>query len=146
MSRKDKREQAAYHDSRRWLKRHSPRRSDPLFGLRERSQWADNVKKTVYQYPKWAKRQREDMAAGGVGVGRRGRSAEEVVMRSSSGPVAAVEAALERFDRSEQNRLKGILWGGQERQKADRALLGLFYRYVAVYMGYGRPRYDRQSS
>lgn len=146
MSRKDKREQAAYHDSRRWLKRHAPRRSDPLFGLRERSQWMDTVEKTVYQYPKWAAQQRADMAAGGICSGRRGQSAENVVMRSSSGPVAAVEAALGHFDHNEQNRLKGILWGGQERKKADRALLGLFYRYVAVYMGYGRPRYDRQSS
>lgn len=146
MKRREKRELASYHDSRRWLKGHQPHRGDPLVGLRNKAVWREPVGRAVANYPKWAARQKADMAAGGILPRRRGPSAESVVIWNFTGPVAAVETALGRFSRPEQARLKAVLWGGAPRDKIDRSMLGLFYRYVAVYLGYGRPRYDRKST
>lgn len=146
MSRRgDKREEAGYHDSRRYLKRHPPRLSDPLFRLAPREEWIEPVRAAVRLYPRLARRREGEMRAGGVGSGRRGRSAESVVVCGSVGIPAAVEAALEHFPRKRRSRLRAVLWGGLERTKADRADVGLFYRYAAVYLGFGRQKYDLKS-
>lgn len=142
----EKRERAAYHDSRRYLKRHPPRLSDPLFGLRDRKEWRDAVGQAIQRYPRQARRREADLRSGGLGRMRKGPSAESVVLRHSGGAVCAVEMALERFPAREQRRLRAVLWGGGERRREDKPLVALFCRYVAAYLGYGRERYDIKSS
>lgn len=146
MSRRaEKKDRFSYHDSRRYLKQHPPRKSDPLFCLQPYSEWIGPVRWVIKEYPKLARRREADLRAGGLGGVRKGPSAESVVIYHSSGPVIAVEEALQRLPPEQRKRIWAICFEGAERKKSDRALVGLFQRYVAAYLGYGRKRYDRKS-
>lgn len=140
--RKEKRELAAYHDSRRYLKKHPPRLSDPLFGIKEKAAWDREVKRVIGEYPEWKRERERAMSYGAYRTGRRGWSAENVVIRHSGGSVEAVETALKQFPREDRNRIQAVLWGGEESDKTDKPLVGKFRRYLAVFLGYGRPRYN----
>lgn len=144
--RQEKRERAAYHDSRRYLKQHPPRLSSPLFGLRPKAEWMETVRKAIRRYPSAAHRREEALRAGGVGSGRRGRSAENVLLYNSGGVVDAVEAALGRLPPEQRRRVWAVCFGGAERRKGDRAAVSLFERYLAAYLGFGRERYDIKSA
>lgn len=142
MSRRtEKRELAAYHDSRRYLKKHPPRLSDPLFGLKKDA-WVGEVKTVIQRYQEWKRDRERAMSCGAYRTGRRGWSAENVVLRYSGGSVEAVETALKQFPREDRNRLQAVLWGGEELAQRDKLLVGKFQRYLAVFLGYGRPRYN----
>lgn len=143
--REERRELRSCHDSRRYLKQHPPRMSDPLFGLRPRSEWIGPVRWVIKDYPKLARRRQADLRAGGLGGIRKGPSAESVVIYHSTGPVVAVDEALKRLTPVQRNRIREICFEGAERKKTDRALIGLFQRYVAAYLGYGRKHYDKKS-
>lgn len=143
--RSEKKDRFSYHDSRRYLKKHPPRRSDPLFGLQPYSEWIGPVRWAIKEYPKLARQREADLRAGGLGGTRKGPSAESVVIHHSSGPVVAVDEALERLTHAQRKRIREICFEGAEREKSDRALIGLFQRYVATYLGYGRKRYDHKS-
>lgn len=140
--RRDKRERAAYHDSGRYLKNHPPRRSDPLFGIKGKETWASEVTSAIKKYPERLKEREQDMKYGAYRTGRRGISAENVALRHSGGSVVATEAALKQFPSPERKRLQAILWGNEEYTRKDRELVGRFKRYLAVFLGYGRPRYN----
>lgn len=140
--RKEKRERAAYHDSRRYLKKHPPRLSDPLFGLTEKVAWAREVEIVIQRYPEWKRDRERAMSYGAYRTGRRGWSAENVVLRHSGGSVEAVETALKQFPREDRNRLQAVLRGGEDLAQRDKLLLGKFRSYLAVFLGYGRPRYN----
>lgn len=141
----EKREAAAYHDSRRYLKRHPRRLSDPLFGLQSYERWIGPVRRIIEKYPELAKRREEDLKAGGLGGMRRGPSAESVYIRYSAGPVAAVEKALRQLKPDQRRRVRAVCFEGAPRKKSDREAIYLFQRYVAAYSGYGRKRYDQKS-
>lgn len=143
--REERREERSYHDSRRYLKRHPPRLSDPLFGLRPREDWITAVRQVIHIYPRMRDQREEELRAGGVSCGRRGRSAEWVLLRQSTGPVEAVEAALRRLSRPQRRRIREICFEGGSRCRGDKPLVDLFQRYVAAYLGYGRERYDCRS-
>lgn len=146
MSRRaEKREARAYHDSRRYLKQHPPRLSDPTFGLRPRGEWIDTVRQVIRDYPRRRARREADLRAGGLRTRRRGPSAEDVVLRNSGGPVDAVDAALRQLTGEERRRIRAVCFEGAERHKSDRELIGRFQRLVAAYLGYGRSRYDHRS-
>lgn len=137
--RAEKRERAAHHDSGRYLKRHPRKRSDPLTGLDRESGWKGAAAGAVRRYPKLKERERAELAAGGLRAGRRGPSPEEVLIRRSSGLVAAVDKAMGSFHGDRRKRLRAVLWGGTEPGKEDRAILKRFYQLTAVYLGYGDP-------
>ncbi len=143
--REEKRELAAYHDSGRYLKRHPPRLSDPLFGLAPRAEWADEVRMVLRTYPKLARCKEAALRAGGIRAGRRGPSAENVLLWHSAGAVAAVEAALDHFPMERRRRLCAVCFQRTERCRQDWTDINLLQRYVAVYLGYGRARYDLKS-
>lgn len=137
--REEKRERAAHHDSRRYLKKHPRKRSDPLTGLDRESDWKAAAAGAVRRYPKLHERERAELAAGGLRTARRGPSPEAVLIRHSSGLVEAVEKALRDVPREKRNRLKAVVWCGVEPTNEDRAILKRFYQLTAVYLGYGDP-------
>jgi len=145
-NRAKKRERASYHDSRRWLKYHPPRRSDPLFGLKPKETWRKAVDKVIADYPRLKHQQMMTLTSGGLWTSRRSISAEAVVMRAEDPVLRAVKKALAQFPQPDRERIQAILWGWQEQRKEDGATIGLFRRYLAVYLGYGRERYDQRSS
>lgn len=146
MSRRaEKREARAYHDSRRYLKQHPPRLSDPTFALRPRGEWIETVRRVIRDYPRRRARREAELRAGGLRTRRRGPSAEDVVLRNSGGPVDAVDAALRQLTGEERRRIRQICFDGAARCRSDRALIGQFQRLVAAYLGFGRPRYDHRS-
>lgn len=145
-TRQQKRARALYHDSRRWLKKHPPRLSNPLYGLSPKREWLRHVAEVVRAYPRRLKWRRAELRTGGLGGLRKGPSAESVVLRCEWPEVTAVERALEHLTPEQRRRIAAVLWGHAPRGKADKAATGLFYRYVAVYLGYGRKRYDTKSA
>lgn len=96
-------------------------------------------------YPKLARYKEAALRAGGIRAGRRGPSAENVLIWHSAGAVAAVEAALAHFSAERRRRLCSVCFQGAERRREDRTDINLLQRYVAAYLGYGRARYDLKS-
>lgn len=74
-NRAQKRLLAARHDSRRYLKHHPPRRSVPSPAVQAAA------KREIRYYPEKRRRREEYLMAGVAPVGRRGPSAEVVMLR-----------------------------------------------------------------
>lgn len=129
--------QAARHDSRRYLKKHPPRRSDPLYGLRPREEWAMPVAQAVRAYPREKKRREDAMKNGGRRSGRVSPSAERVFFQNYGGCVGAVDAALERFPPAERAELLEFITNGTK-NPALRGKINRFFRLTAVFLGFGR--------
>lgn len=132
-----RRDRAARHDSRRYLKQHPPRRSDPLVGLRPREEWALAVAQVVRAYPRDKKRREDALKNGGRRTGRVSPSAERVFFRHYGGTVGAVDAALERFSPADRAELLEFITNGT-RKPQSRWKINRFFRLVAVFLGYGR--------
>lgn len=89
------REQRAMHDSRRYLKHHPPRRSDPLLWLPPPMVWMRAAERALTEYPALSRKRDRLMAERSYRVGRVGPSAERVL---TSGPVAKIGKQLEAVD------------------------------------------------
>lgn len=136
-NREARRGSAARHDSRRYLKNHPPRQSDPLYGLKPRQAWALPVAQAVHAYPREKKNREDALKNGGRRSGRVSPSAERVFFQNYGGCVGAVDAALERFSHKERKEILYFLYHGT-RKNASRGEINRFFRLVAAFLGFGR--------
>ncbi|HWS42089.1 MAG TPA: hypothetical protein VN421_03265 [Pseudoflavonifractor sp.] len=144
---------AARHDSRRWLKRRKPRRSDPLNWLPDRAVWERDVGLTVSGYLRISREAAQRSAASAYRAGRTAPGAEWVLTRSPdklAARVEAVEWALRYLARADPvaRRLAQLVELGQVKTMAEGAQelnistasaktkLALWHRAVAYGLGY----------
>ena len=156
MSRRKKRERYQDHDSRRWLKHHPPRYSNPYRYMPPSEVWLPEAKRAAEVWPKLRETQRAMTASPVYFIGKHGFSAEDALLHAlppgAQRQYDAVEAALRDVSRQAD---------GQERRRLCRAVcldhtagigtaartagisestarrwVGRFFRAVAYHLGF----------